>query len=125
MSHQEHQHQQLCQAYTTDNQFAIRSAITVASPNGGESYPLGSPLPTSWTYVGDPGATVNIEVFKGTILLKTLKYISIGDRGYGSYNVPIPSYTPQGNDYWIRITSTKYPACTDASNGSFTISASG
>ena len=110
---------------TSDDQFTISSAITVASPNGGENYAIGSTLPMSWTYSGDPGSTVTIEVFKGTSLLKTLTDIPIGEGGYGSQSVPIPLSTPPGNDYWIRVTSTRYPGCIDASNSHFTISAPG
>jgi len=108
---------------TSDDNFTINSAITVATPNGGENYPIGSTLPMSWTYTGNPGSTVNIDVFKGTSILKTLIGIPIGSGGSGLLNVTIPPSTPLGSDYKIRVTSASYPACTDTSYGAFSISA--
>jgi len=110
---------------TSDTPFTISSAIAVATPNGGENYPLGSPLPMSWTYSGNPGSTVNIGVIKGGVILKTLTGIPIGSGGSGSYNVTIPASTPLGTDYTIKVTSGSYAACMDTSNGMFAISASG
>jgi len=109
---------------TSDYPFTISSAITVATPNGGEDYKIGSTLPMSWTYTGTPGSLVNIDVTKGGAILKTLTGIPIGSGGSGSYNVTIPAGTPLGPDYTIRVTSGSYAACTDTSNGTFAISAS-
>ena len=110
---------------TSSGPFTISSAIRVATPNGGENYPIGSPLPMSWTYSGTPGSTVNIDVIKGGAVLKTLTGIPLGASGSGSYPVTIPASTPQGTDYLIRVTSGTYAACTDTSNGTFAISAAG
>jgi len=109
---------------TSNGPFTIVSpTLTVTMPNGGENFPLGSPLPMSWTYKGNPGATVNIEVLRSGALLKTLTGIPTGAGGSGSYSVPmIPYGTPLGSDYTIRITSPTYASCTDTSNGPFTIS---
>ncbi len=106
---------------TSDAPFTISSAITVATPNGGETYHIGNTLTMSWTYTGTPGSTVNIDVYKGSGILKTLKGIPIGSAGSGSYSVTIPSATPLGADYSIRVTSGSYSACTDTSNGMFSI----
>jgi|GEM_PF-328872 len=108
---------------TSDGPFTISSAITVATPNGGEEYKIGSTLPMSWTWSGNPGSTVNIDVIKGGAILKTLTGIPIGPGGSGSYNVIIPAGTPMGSDYKITVTSGSYAACTDTSNESFAISA--
>ena len=99
------------------------TSIALASPNGEESYSLGSVLPFSWTYTGNPGPTVNIEVLKGTLVLKVLPAIPVGSEGSGSYSLTIPYSTPLGNDYRVRVTSTSYPAYTDTSDKSFTITA--
>ncbi|OPZ45107.1 MAG: Tk-subtilisin precursor [Euryarchaeota archaeon ADurb.BinA087] len=109
----------------SNGEFSISGpTITVQAPDGGEVYPLGSPLLMNWTYTGNPGPTVNIDVLKGNIVLKTLPNVPIGSGGSGSFMVPaIPSYTPLGGDYTIRVTSTNYGPCTDTSNGNFTISA--
>ena len=103
---------------TSDAPFTISPAITVISPNGG-SYPIGSILPMGWTYTGNPGATVKIDVFKGGRILKTLTGIPIGSGGSGWYNVTIPASTPIGADYQIRVSSTTYPACTDTTDLTF------
>src|SRR5690606_23346931 len=108
---------------TSDDNFTISPAIHVTTPDGGENYPLGSTLPMSWDYTGNPGTMVNIDVFKGTTIMKTLSGIPIGPGGSGSYNVPIPASTPLGSDYTIRVTSVSYAACTDTSDGAFSISA--
>jgi len=102
--------------------FTIDPAITVVSPDGGETFFRGFSLPIRWTYTGNPGPTVKIEVLKATTLLKTLTGIPIDAGISGPYLVPIPSSTPLGSDYTIRVTSTNYPACTDVSNGMFAIS---
>ena len=110
---------------TSDYPFTISSAITVATPNGGEEYKIGSSLPMSWTYTGTPGSLVNIDVIKGGAILKTLTGVPIGPGGSGSYNVTIPAGTPVGPDYTIRVTSGSYATCTDTSNGTFAIRAAG
>jgi len=103
--------------------FTIVPAIMVVSPNGGENYALNSLLSMNWTYTGNPGPTVMIEVFKGAALLKTLTGIPIGPAGSGSLQVTIPNTTPVGPDYTIRVTSTSYPACRDTSDARFSIGA--
>ncbi len=103
---------------TSDGPFTISSAITVASPNGGEVWVRGSTQVISWSYTGNPGPTVKIEVFKGSTLLKTLTDIPLAS---GSISVPVPLSTPVGSDYSVRISSTSYSACTDTSNGQFSI----
>ncbi len=110
---------------TSDGPFTISPAIHVSTPDGGENYKTGASLPMSWTYSGSPGSTVNIDVLKGAGTLATLTGIPIGSGGSGSYSVPIPASTPLGSDYKIRVTSTRYAACTDTSDNSFTISAPG
>ncbi|HPX73424.1 MAG TPA: hypothetical protein PKW51_05910 [Methanoregulaceae archaeon] len=54
--------------------------------------------------------------------MKRLTGIPIGTGGSGLLNVTIPGSTPTGSDYLIQVASTSYPACFDASNGTFTIS---
>ncbi len=110
---------------TSNGPFMISPAIHVTSPDGGENFKTESTLPMSWTYSGGPGSTVNIDVLKGGAILKTLPGISIGMGGSGSYSVNIPASTPLGSDYKIRVSSTSYTACTDSSDGLFTISALG
>ena len=97
------------------------SSITVVSPNGEEIWPLGSIQTINWIYSGNPGSTVNIDVLKGTTVLKTLQGISIGSDGLGSYSLTLPPSTPIGTDYKIQVTSTSNSAFSDISDESFTI----
>ncbi|OPZ45103.1 MAG: PKD domain protein [Euryarchaeota archaeon ADurb.BinA087] len=108
----------------TGDAFAISGpTIHVASPNGGETFPRGGPLAMSWTYKGNPGSTVNIEVYRGESRLATLQNIPIGTGGAGSYSVPaIPMSTPADTVYRIKVISTLYADCSDMSDGTFTIS---
>jgi hypothetical protein len=107
----------------SDGPFTISGpTMTVTMPNGGENFQMGSLLPMNWTYNGNPGSTVKIEVLRSGVLLKTLPGIPIGTSGSGSYSVTIPYNAPLGSDYTIRVTSTTYASCTDMSNGPFGIS---
>ena len=109
---------------TSDDPFAISGpTIHVESPDGGETFPRGGPLPMSWSYKGNPGSTVNIEVYRGENRVATLQNIPIGTNGAGSYSVPvIPFSTPVDSVYQIKVISTLYADCNDMSNGTFTIS---
>jgi Tol biopolymer transport system component len=104
---------------TSDGPFAIVPAITVLSPDGGEEWEQGSTHPLTWTYSGNPGAAVKIEALRGDAVLAVITPNT--PIAPGSYSLTFPAYTPLGNDYRIRITSTTYPACTDTSNGMFAI----
>jgi titin len=96
--------------------------ITVASPDGGETWAAGSSQTIRWTYTGNPGSYVKIELLKGGVLNGTISSsVSIGTGGNGSYNWAIPSTQVSGTDYRVKITSTTNAAYTDASNADFTI----
>lgn len=99
------------------------SYISVVSPNGGEDWVQGSIKTINWKYSGDPGSTVSIELLKGTVVNQMINAsISIGSGGLGSLSWKIPSSTPVGSDYKIRITSVSNSSYTDTSNAPFTIS---
>jgi len=111
---------------TSDGPFTILPAIQVTSPNGGENWTPGSSHTLTWNYTGNPGPAVKIEALRsGTVLATIASSYSIGSAGAGSFNLTFPLYTPLGDDYQIRVTSTSFAACTDTSNGMFSISASG
>ena len=95
--------------------------ITVESPNGGEKWHLGSTQTIQWSYNGDLGSTVKIEALRGEAIIATIPSVSIGSGGSGTFNLTVPSGTPVGTDYRIRVTSTSDPSITDTSNGPFTI----
>jgi hypothetical protein len=109
---------------TVNATFASLPPITVVSPNGGENWVAGSTHPITWTYTGNPGLYVKIELVNGTgALISTIRSsISIGSGGSGSYTWTIPSNQATGSNYKIRITSTANATVTDSSNSTFTIS---
>jgi len=97
------------------------SSITVVSPNGGENWVPGTTQTIRWTYAGDVGSTVTIEAIKGTAVLKTLSGVPAGSGGAGSFSLAVPSNTPIGTDYTIRITSTIDPGIVDTSDSAFSV----
>ena len=99
--------------------FVRGCTITVSAPNGGETWSAGSVNQIKWSYTGNPGAYVKIELLKNGILNRTIS--SMAATGSGSFNWTIPSTQGAGTDYTVRVTSTTTPACTDTSNGTFTI----
>ena len=111
----------------SDMQFTITNAqpvssITVTSPNGGETWPAGSAQTIRWTYTGDPGASVKIDLLKGGVVNQTItSSASIGSNGSGSYGWTVPASQQAGSDYRIRVTSTSNASCTDTSDSNISI----
>lgn len=98
------------------------ATITVTSPNGGESWQAGTTQTIRWTYTGDPGSYVKIELLKGGVVNRTIASSTpVGTAGSGSFNWAIPATQTYGTDYKVRITSTTDALYTDTSNAVFTI----
>jgi hypothetical protein len=96
-------------------------AITVTSPNGRDIWPAGTSHSITWTYTGNPGTYVKIDLLKGGNLNSTITIrTSIGIAGSGSYKWTIPSNQRTGN-YTIKVTSTSNNSYTDTSE-TFSIS---
>jgi hypothetical protein len=95
------------------------AAVTVVSPNGGETLTRGTVVPITWSYTGDPGENVKIELYNGSTLSSTIT--SSTSLSAGSYNWTIPSTQAFGSNYTIKVTSTTNSAISDTSNGPFTI----
>ena len=109
-------------ANTTANFTAVPSLIVVTLPNGGETWTRGTTNTIRWTYTGNPGSSVRIELLKGGVLNRTINSSRwIGGGGIGSYNWTVPTGQTLGSDYTIRVTSTTNAAYTDTSNNNFTI----
>lgn len=100
----------------------VLPTITVISPNGGELLYTGDTYVIKWSYTGNPGDKVKIDLLKNEKLIKNIasKY-SIGKNGIGTYNWVVPSQV-SGVDYKIRITSTTNSAYTDISDNNFDLS---
>ena len=105
--------------YYTSNQ---PPGITVSSPNGGESWQAGTTQTIAWSYTGNPGAYVKIDLLNNGSSASTItSSVSTGSGGSGSYRWNIPLTQAQGSLYQIRVTSTANSAYTDTSNSSFSI----
>jgi len=108
---------------TSDGNFTITApGISVVTPNGGESWQDGTARIIRWSYTGNPGATVNIELLKGgSVAAVIASSVSMGSSGSGSYLWNIAKNQTAGDDYRIRVTSAANAAYTDASDSNFTI----
>ena len=96
--------------------------LTVISPDGGENWTAGTTGIIRWTYTGNPGYWVKIELLRDGLLNKTLTYYAYaGSGGMGSYAWNIPANQTPDTKYQIKITSTANSAYTDTSNEFFTI----
>jgi hypothetical protein len=102
------------------------SAITVTSPNSGESWQRGTTHTVSWSYSGSPGSTVKIMLVKGSTEVGTITSSTpIGSSGKGSYTWPISSIGSTGSDFKVSVQSTSQPTVKDLSNNYFTLSQTG
>jgi|GEM_PF-4623963 len=113
------------QSTTADSvKISAISPITVTVPNGGGNWQQGSTRTITWSYTGNPGSNVKIELLKGTTVDRVINAsTSIGSGGSGSYDWVVPYNKALGSDYRIRITSTSTTAYKDTSDAAFTISA--
>ena len=107
----------------TSDVFTINGpTITVTSPSIADTWDAGTLHLITWSYTGNPGTYVKIELLKGGVLNRTIKSsVSKGTSGSGSYNWTIPSTQTGGTDYRIRVKSTSNTAITDTSDADFTI----
>ncbi len=101
---------------TADAQPSVR----VTTPNGGEIWPPGSTQTIQWTYTGNPGTLVRIELIRNGVPISTIKPANpIGEDGTGSCSWKIPSAREPGDNYRISLTSNE--GSNDLSDGNFTI----
>ncbi len=98
-----------------------KPTITVVSPDTGENWQYGSLHEIRWSYTGNPGDYVDVDILKNGILVTGVgTTIDSGSVEVGVYN---SQFTP-GEDYQVRITGrengvlTEY---TDTSDGYFAV----
>jgi C1A family cysteine protease len=100
------------------------SSLTVSAPNGSESFQAGTTMTIMWNYSGTVGASVKIDLYKGTSFIRTITAsTSAGGSGTDSFIWTIPADLAAGSDYKVNIASTTYGSIFDFSDGSFTIEA--
>jgi hypothetical protein len=111
--------------YTSSGDFRInRDGIVLKTPNGGESWGVGSTQQISWIWSGSAAETVKVELYKGGVLNRTIDIVT-GQGGIGWDNWAIPSTQALGSDYKIKVTSLTNPTYTDQSDANFGIQLAG
>jgi hypothetical protein len=96
-------------------------SITLIAPNGGQNYKAGSLVSITWSYAGNPGSRVKLELLRGNVSSTISSNVSIGSGGKGSYLWKINRNQAADSTYKIRITSTTNSSATDMSDNAFTI----
>ncbi len=101
------------------------ASITVSAPNGGEIWYAGTTQTIRWSYTGDPGPSVQIDLLKGGVFSSFIYTgAPIGSGGNGSFSWPIDRMqTPGINEYSVKVSSTTTGSVTDTSDSNFTIRA--
>jgi hypothetical protein len=107
----------------SDGDFTIiPTSIAVTSPNGGETWTRGSQQTIQWTYMGNPGAYVKIQLLKSGTVVRTISPgAPIGSGGSGSFIWNIAYALAKGSDYRVKIVSMSNSAYKDISDGTFRI----
>ena len=114
-------------ADTSNNYFSLAQStippsITVASPNGGETWQRNTSHTVTWSYTGSPGSTVKIVLLKAGAEVGTISSSApLGSNGAGSYTWPINPVGATGNDYQVSVRSINLPAIKDTTNNYFTL----
>ncbi len=114
-------------SYTDTSDFTfslipVAGSITVVSPNGGESWSVGSTHTIQWNYAGSVGTAVKIELLKAGSLQSTLSAaMPVGSSGSGAYSWAIDAGLPTASDYQVRVTSTTSSTVSDISDSSFSL----
>lgn len=80
-----------------------KGSISLISPSGGEEWKTGETKNIVWSFAGNPGSTVRIELFRGSSFVGVIGTKSIGYGGTGSFIWKIPSTLTPASDYWIKL----------------------
>ena len=98
------------------------NTLSLASPNGGETWQVGKPQTIAWNYAGTPGTYVKIELLKNGSIIRTItKSAKIGANGSGSYTWTPPWKLGPGSNYKIRVTSISNNQINDTSDANFIV----
>jgi C1A family cysteine protease len=87
--------------------------ITLTKPASGVSWQTGTTQAINWTFTGDPGPFVKIDLWKGGAFSQTL---SSSTAITGSYNWTVPTSLMVGNDYQIVVSSTSNASVSGSSS---------
>ncbi|HNG94023.1 MAG TPA: Ser-Thr-rich GPI-anchored membrane family protein, partial [Acidobacteriota bacterium] len=100
----------------------VNATIQVVTPNGGEKWKPRTQQQILWSFTGNPGAKVKVELYKGGVFKQVISAgVAIGTNGAGSLSWLVPSTLAAGSDYKIKITSTTTASATDFSNQNFSV----
>jgi len=94
-------------------------ALTLTSPNGGESWKPGSNHDITWSFAGNPGSQVRIILLDGAITKLILSRAAPLNSGSFPWQVPVD--LAKGNNYRIRISSRPNPPLMATSATPFSI----
>lgn len=98
------------------------ASIKVTSPAGGETWMRDGKYNVTWTYTGNPGATVKVILQKASSTVATIaSNVLINNSGKGAFLWTIDKNTPTGQDYRIVVQSNTTNV--KGSGNTFTISA--
>jgi C1A family cysteine protease len=97
----------------------IPPSLSLAAPNGGETWKTKSTQTIKWNLTGNPGSSLRIELLKAGAVFQTIA--SSANTATGSYAWKIPVSQALGTDYQIRITSNTNSSFTDTSSANFSL----
>jgi hypothetical protein len=92
--------------------------ITVDLPNGGEAYQRARTRTITWSTTGNPGANVDIDLYKSGIYHSQIISQTTND---GSYSWGLSSSIAPDVDYTVKISSSSDPLIFDYSDSPFVI----
>ncbi len=96
----------------------VIAEITVTSPNGGELFARDSRMPITWSWKGEIGDEVKIELLSGGSLNEVVAAPTFND---GSYVWDVPFVADIGTNFTIRVSSVESASILDESNETFEI----
>ena len=85
--------------------------ITITAPGEGDMWMRGTTRTITWDYTIPDTEFVKIDLYKDLVFVEELAVTSCS----GEFEWAIPEETPEGADYFIRITGVETPAATDDS----------